>query len=139
MRAVAYFKCNLFSLYRAATQGVHRDIYLLASADKGASFRGEKLHEWNIDSCMMSTAALAEAGNGVLAAWETEDQVYWARIDPATGKRSAPVAAPGSAKLRKHPAVAANRQGETILVWTEGMAWSKGGDLAWQVFDKDGK
>ena len=46
---------------------------------------------------------------------------------------------PDLAKLRKHPAVAANRQGETILVWTEGMAWSKGGDLAWQVFDKEGK
>jgi hypothetical protein len=25
------------------------------------------------------------------------------------------------------------------LDWTEGTGWNKGGALAWQVFDKDGK
>jgi hypothetical protein len=139
MRAFADSKGNLYALYRSAKEGVHRDIYLLASADKGLTFRGGKLHPWNIDSCMMSTAAFAEANASVLAAWETEEQVYWARIDEATGKRSTPVAAPGQAKLRKHPAVAGNRRGETLLAWTEGMAWNQGGTLAWQVFDADGK
>src|SRR5262249_17627387 len=73
---------------------------------------------------------------GVLAAWETQGQVYYARVDP---KPSPPVQAPGHSRGRKHPVVAANAKGETILVWTEGMGWNRGGSLAWQVFDKSGK
>ena len=26
-----------------------------------------------------------------------------------------------------------------ILAWTEGTGWQKGGSLAWQIFDADGK
>jgi hypothetical protein len=139
MRGFADSSGNVYVLYRSDTEDVHRDMYLLISTDNGATFRGEKIHGWNIDSCPMSTMAFGEIGNKVLAAWETEEQVYCARIDRSTGKRSAPLAAPGQAKLRKHPVVAGNKQGETILVWTEGMAWNKGGSLTWQVFDKEGK
>jgi hypothetical protein len=49
------------------------------------------------------------------------------------------VAAPGEARGRKHPAVAGNDRGESILVWTEGMGWERGGSLAWQVFDRNGR
>jgi hypothetical protein len=49
------------------------------------------------------------------------------------------VAAPGAGKGRKHPAVAVNARGETILAWTEGMGWNRGGSVAWQVYDKEGK
>ena len=86
----------------------------------------------------MSSESFAESAGGVLAAWETQGQVYYARIDPRTGKRSTPIPAPGTAKNRKHPSVAANDLGEVILVWTEGTGWQKGGDLAWQVFDPSG-
>jgi hypothetical protein len=65
--------------------------------------------------------------------------VSLARIDPETGKRSEPVSAPGAGRGRKHPAVAGNARKETILVWTEGTGWNRGGSLAWQVFDRDGK
>ena len=30
-------------------------------------------------------------------------------------------------------------QGQVLLAWTEGTAWQKGGALAWQVFDKEGR
>jgi secreted PhoX family phosphatase len=83
--------------------------------------------------------AFTEARAGTVAAWETKGQVYCARLDPSSGKPSAPLAAPGKARGRKHPVVAANAAGETILVWTEGMGWNRGGSLAWQVFDKAGK
>jgi hypothetical protein len=139
MRAFAGARGSLYVLYRSATETVHRDIYLLTSSDRAKSFRGEKVHEWNQPGCMMSTEALAEGPAGVLAAWETKGHVYFARIDPKTGKRSEPVAAPGPGEGRKHPAVAGNRRGETLLAWTEGMGWEKGGTLAWQVFDRDGK
>jgi hypothetical protein len=139
MRAFADSAGNVYTLYRSVTEGIHRDMYLLTSADKGLTFRGEKIHEWNIDSCPMSTMAFAEANDSVLAAWETDGQVYYTRIDQKTGRRSEPVAAPGKSNNCKHPVVAGNQRGETILVWTEGMGWNKGGSLAWQVFDKNGK
>jgi hypothetical protein len=75
----------------------------------------------------------------VVAAWETKEQVYFARIDPKTGKRSAAVAAPGAGHGRKHPAVAVNGKGEILLAWTEGVGWNRGGSVAWQVYDHDGK
>jgi hypothetical protein len=139
MRAFADHRGTLYMLYRAATAEVHRDMYLLTSTDRTATFRDDKLSEWTQPACPMSTAVFTEGAGGVLAAWETRGQVYFARIDPATGERSEPIPAPGAGGERKFSVVATNRQGETILVWTEGMGWQKGGSVAWQVFDKDRK
>lgn len=139
MRAFADRQGTVYALYRAARAGVHRDMYLLRSAREGTTFEGYKLQDWETATCPMSTAALAEGAAGVLAAWETDGEVYYARVDPATGKRSAPTAAPGEGRRRKHPVVAANARGETLLAWTEGMGWNRGGALAWQVYDRDGK
>jgi hypothetical protein len=35
--------------------------------------------------------------------------------------------------------VAVNSRGETLLAWTEGMGWARGGSVVWQVYDKEGK
>jgi hypothetical protein len=129
----------LYVLYRSATEMVHRDMYLLVSRDKGETFQGEDISKWNVGYCVMSSESFSQSPTGVLAAWETEKQAYYGRIDPATQRLSTPIAAPGSGENRKFPVVAANAQGETIFVWTEGMAWKKGGRLAWQVYDKSGK
>lgn len=139
LRAFADHSGNVYVLYRSASQRVHRDTYLLLSKDKGASFQGDDLHPWKIEACPMSSFAFAEGPAEVLAAWETNGQVYFAQIDPATGKRSEPVAAPGESRDRKHPVVASNKQGQILLAWTEGMGWQRGGSVAWQVFDKDGR
>jgi hypothetical protein len=32
-----------------------------------------------------------------------------------------------------------NQAGETLLVWTEGTGWQRGGGLAWQIFGPDGR
>lgn len=87
----------------------------------------------------MSTMALVEGQNGVIAAWETEGQIYFASIKPGTTEFAKPQAAAGDAKGRKHPVVAVNSKGEMILAWTEGTGWQKGGALVWQVYDKTGK
>jgi hypothetical protein len=139
LRAFADANGKVYTLYRGAREVRQRDMYLLTSADKGKSFQGEDVHPWSIGTCPMSSEALAAGREGpVVAAWETKGQVYFARIDPKTGKRSAPVAAPGEGNGRKHPAVAVNARGEMILAWTEGMGWERGGAVAWQVYDKDG-
>jgi hypothetical protein len=139
LRAFADRKGTVYVLYRSATERENRDTYLLSSRDKGATFEGADIDPWKVTTCPMSSFAFAEGGPGVLATWETREQVYYAGIDTASGKRSATVAAPGTARGRKHPVVAANSRGQTILVWTEGMGWNRGGSVAWQVFDKEGK
>jgi hypothetical protein len=87
----------------------------------------------------MSTMALVEGPNGVVAAWETDGQIYFASIKTGTTSFTKPQAAPGEASKRKHPALALNARGEMMVAWTEGTGWQQGGALAWQVFDASGQ
>jgi hypothetical protein len=128
----------VYLLYRSAIESVHRDIFALVSHDHAATFRGGRLHSWQINACPMSSMAFAEGPDGVVGAWETQGQVYFARLDAQRPEQSRPIAAHGEANGRKHPAVAVNRRGELLLAWTEGTGWGKGGSLAWQIFGPDG-
>jgi hypothetical protein len=139
MRATVDRRGALYVLFRAASEGIHRDMTLLVSDDLGRTFHSSRVYPWQLDACPMTTADLAQAANGVLAAWETAGEVYFADVDPASYKLSPARPAPGQADDRKHPAVAANSNGEILMAWTEGTAWMKGGSLAWQVFDRRGK
>jgi hypothetical protein len=140
MNAFADHSGRIYILYRAAQDSVHRDMFLLASKKNTAnSFEGQRLQEWETSNCPMSLGSFAETKGGMLAAWETKDQVYFTTFNPETCKIAPFRAAPGDARGRKHPAVAGNDKGESILVWTEGMGWERGGSLAWQVYDKNGK
>jgi hypothetical protein len=114
-------------------------MYLLTSGDHGIHFEGKSIHPWRIGTCPMSSESLADTGSSVLAAWETNGQVAFSRIDPATKAISPPMPPPGRPGARKHPAVAGNASGEAILVWTVGTGWQKGGALAWQIFDPSGR
>jgi len=138
MSAFADSRSNVYALFRSATETVHRDIYLLASTNRGESFQGTDVSEWNVGACVMSMENISESAAGGLAAWETMGNVFYGVVNPSTTRMSQPIAAPGAAKGRKYPAVAGNARGETLLAWTEGMGWKKGGSLAWQIFDKSG-
>jgi hypothetical protein len=87
----------------------------------------------------MTTNYLSEAAGRVWAAWETRGQVYFDQINPRTFDLSPAFSAPGQAQDRKHPAVSANSRGQILLAWTEGTAWSRGGTLAWQLYQESGK
>jgi hypothetical protein len=139
MRAQADRSGNVYLFYRSARQAVHRDMYLLRSTDKGAHFAGGKVDEWEIGACPMSTCVLLPERASVLAAWETRGQVWFGKVNPSSGKVTSPIRAPGEGRDRKHPALAVNDRGETLLVWTEGMGWERGGSVAWQLFDRHGK
>jgi hypothetical protein len=139
MSAFADSSNNVYALYRSATEIVHRDIYLLYSHDRGDTFHGTDISQWNIGACTMSMENLSESPAGILAAWETMGNILYGVINPSTGRMSAPIAMPGEAKGRKYPSVAGNSRGQTLVAWAEGMKWGKGGSVAWQVFDKNGE
>lgn len=139
MKAWADTDGSLYVLFRSAEKIVNRDIWLLRSKDGAKTFTGTNVSHWNIGACVMSSEALAPGASGILAAWETEKQAYFATIDRTTGKVSAPIAAPGEPGNRKHPVVAANQQGDMVFAWTDGMAWKKPGTVSWQIYSKDGK
>ncbi len=136
LRLFAGPPAGVILLYRSATSLTHRDIYLLASHDRGQSFSGSRVQEWNIGACPMTSMSLTAAGAKVLGAWETAGQVLFGEVDSQAARVATPVAAPGDAGTRKHPRMAVNADGQLLLVWTEGTAWSRGGSVAWQVFDE---
>ena len=138
MRAFADRKGALYLLYRAASEKVNRDVVLLVSRKNGKDFETANAHRWKISTCPMSSAFLSETRDGTLAAWETDGQVFYAVVNPKTLQVSKPIAPPGLEK-RKHPVVIGNAKGETLMVWTEGTGWQKGGSVSWQLFDKGGK
>ena len=141
MRAICNSKGELYILYRTAMGAGkmpdERDMFLLVSKDKGATFTGTDLHPWKLNMCAMSTAQLSDSSAGTLGTWETQGQIFYTKI--TNGIPSAPISAPGGLGKRKHPAVAGNNTGDVLLAWTNGMAWEKGGSVSWQVFDKSGK
>ena len=130
---------KVYVFYRAATEKIYRDMYLLTSADKGATFRSEKVHPWNLNACPMSSSSMTQVRTGVEAAWETKEQIYFADFRPDGSRLTPPLSAPsGGNGPRKHPVVVANANGQTLLAWTEGTGWSRGGSVAWQVYGPDG-
>lgn len=136
LRAFINSQGKLFVLYRTATDLTERGMFLLTSADKGKTFSGARMDHWNLTTCPMSSTTMIEAKQ-TIGAWENNGQVFFGALDSTA--TVATIAAPGSTGKRKHPAIAVNSRGETILVWTEGTGWKRGGSLVWQVFDREGK
>ena len=135
MRAFADAQGAVYILYRAATELTERGETLLVAPRPGAEFQVAFTDPWKGATCPMSSATITPGRAGAIAAWETPGEIYFAHADPKTMKVSRPISPPPGAK-RKHPVAVANRMGETLLVWTEGTAWSKGGSIAWQLFDR---
>lgn len=141
MRGFADLKGNSYFLYRAASEKINRGMYVLKSSDNGQNFGGQQLDNWKIDMCPMSSEAFAEGPRGVYAAWDTDGQIFFSVVPETlpTFKAYPSTSPPGKGGDRKHPALAFNKNGAMILVWTEGTGWNRGGALAWQVYDKNGK
>lgn len=123
-------------LFRSAAGAVHRDATWLTLEGNKAS-REITLQAWEVPACPMTTFAMTETADGLVAAWETAQQIYTADLDPLARTVSAPSAPQGTA-IRKHPAVAVNGAGDRLLAWTEGTAWARGGTFAWELRNKSG-
>ncbi|HWY86149.1 MAG TPA: hypothetical protein VNX28_05470, partial [Gemmataceae bacterium] len=139
MRGFADREGNAYIVYRAASEKINRGMYLLRSPDRGQSFAGVRLDNWEIATCPMSSEAFAEGPNGIYTAWDNDEQIFFTRIQGGKIAVEKPKAVPGQDRNQKHPALAVNKMGDVIVVWTEGTGWNRGGALAWQVYDKAGK
>ncbi len=137
LTAFANARGEAFVLFRTARTMMQRDMALLVSSDRGGSFREAFSHPWSVGMCPMSSANIAGANDGAWAAWETAGRVQFARFSDTDWKPQP--RAFGALKGAKHPRVAVNRRGETLLVWTEGTGWQRGGSFAWQVLDAKGE
>lgn len=124
-------------LYRAAGQMVHRDAMWLRLAGGKPTAPPVRLQAWELPACPMTTFAMARRGTDIVAAWETQQQIYSAVLTPGSLRAQTPTAMSGTA-VRKHPSVAVSGGGDTLFAWTEGTAWARGGTVAWEIRDRAG-
>lgn len=137
LTAFANDRGEAYVLFRTARTMMQRDMALLVSSDHGGSFRESFSHPWSVGICPMSSANIVPANNGTWAAWETAGRVHFAKLVVSDWKPQPRVF--GALKDAKHPRVAVNQKGETLLVWTEGTGWQRGGSFAWQVLEVNGE
>jgi hypothetical protein len=124
-----------FALYRGASEMVNRGMHLVEADTNLEHPRDREIDPMKFGACIMSTSAFGQASDPLLAAWETNGQVFWGRIDePALQSHPAP----GSGDRRKHPSIAWSSDGKVLLAWTERTSWNKGGSVVWQIFDRSG-
>lgn len=130
-------KARLQILYRAAGALKHRDAMWMTIGPSPGESTPVRLQPWELPACPMTTFAMAAAPGGIVAAWETERQIYAAVLDPERRTVSGVTAMTGTAS-RKHPSVAINAAGDRLIAWTEGTAWARGGSVAWALRNKNG-
>jgi hypothetical protein len=117
---------------------IHRDMYLLESRDHGATFTGSDIAKWDVGYCVMSAESFVSGPSGMFAAWESEKQVHFGRVNPSADTVADAIAA-GKATGQKYPSLAENKSGLLLVSWTEGMGWKRGGSLHWELFDRSGQ
>jgi hypothetical protein len=131
LKALSSAESGMLLFYRTASSKSQRDMSLLSAGD-GVHFSQQLTHAWPVGACPMSSAALVACKKSVLAAWETDGRIFYA--NPAL--KTPPIAL--SEGKTRHPAMAVNAAGETIVCWSIGTGWQRGGELAWRVMATDG-
>lgn len=128
---------QLLVAYRSAIDGVGRHMQLLTvdgvdNAPSGSRYGPvHKLQQWEASFCPLSTNDIStdhEGGNWLV--FETEARIMLMGLPDQTPM---PVAAPFTETRQKHPAVAVNPKGETLVVWGEAISHTRGGRLNMQL------
>jgi hypothetical protein len=131
---------SVYALFRSAfDNGMSRHVVSLVSHDGGKTFANAIVDRWNIAACPMSSMSLIESPRGIMGAWETAGQVRFGVFEKGGLAPSQILSPQGKAGARKHPVLAIDSNGQTLLAWAEGTGWQKGGSLAWQLFDESFK
>jgi hypothetical protein len=122
---------TLSVLYRTAFKPDARGMAMITyRKDKGAAIK--VLDDWRIAMCPMSSVSLMPVAQTLRAAWENDGQIVTGFMDsPVAFQKVGP-------KNAKHPALAQNAKGQTVIVSVLGAGWAKAGHLHWDVLDKKG-
>lgn len=123
---------TLSVLYRVATAPTTRGMWLITS--KAGRSVLTKLDDWRIAACPMSSASLMPAAQTLRAAWENDGQIV-------TGLMGGPASAAQKVgpQKAKHPVLAQNATGQTLIASIIGSGWGKAGTLHWDVVDARGR
>ena len=122
---------ELALLYREET-GNQRDIYLVLWDQSKNELTRRRISTtgWEVSGCPMTYYTIAPTTTGYLAAWPTQGQIYWARLDSKGN-----LLPPGEIKTSGRNGM---RTGLTILSGKENtilLCWNDGTRLHWQLFD----
>lgn len=123
---------TLTVLYRGAPAPTARGMILLTS--KAGRSTLTQLDDWRVAMCPMSSASLMPATQTLRAAWENDGQI----ITGLVGKPAASTQKVGP-KNAKHPALAQNAKGQTLIASVIGSGWNKAGALHWDLLDAQGR
>ena len=137
LTAFANARGEAFVLFRAARSMMQRDMVLLGSAEHAESFKEVLSDPWVVGMCPMSSASLTGLAAGAGAAWETAGRIRLARFGDQQANAKARDIGPLTGA--KHPRLASNSRGETLVVWTVGTGWQRGGSFGWQVLAATGE
>lgn len=115
-------------LYRGAPEPASRGMILLTC--RAGATRQTRLDDWQVALCPMSSASLLPIGRPLRAAWENNGRIVTGILGgpPAEPRKIGP----GNAK---HPALAQNAQGQTLVASVLGSGWNKAGSLHWDLLD----
>lgn len=122
---------TLSVLYRAATAPTERGMWFITGKDGPTTLK--KLDDWRVAMCPMSSASLLTAGPNLLGAWESDGQIVTGTMGETTAPRKI------GANRAKHPALARNAKGQTLVASVIGSGWAKAGTLRWDILDAHGK
>lgn len=146
---------GLAILFRAAENGTERGMHLLLARDGAGTFRDLQAAPWKGMTCPGSSPAILPRRGALTLAWENPDsgRVVLSSLalgeapqneDSAfprlgTGSKNQWLSAGPGGEGQKHPVLAVNQRGETLLAWTEGTGWGRGGALAWEIVGPGGE
>ena len=95
------------------------------------------LHRWELSACPVSTNDIArdyQQHNWLV--FETESRIVQLNLDDDS--EPARVAEPMTRTRQKNPAIAFSSDGYKLIAWGEGVSFTRGGTLNWQLFDNQG-
>ena len=123
---------TLTVLYRSAMTPTARGMTLITRKAERSTLT--KLDDWTIAMCPMSSASLMPAAQTLRAAWENDGQIV-------TGLMGTPASAVQKVgpKNAKHPVLAQNTKGQTLIASVIGSGWNKAGRLHWDLLDAQGR
>lgn len=140
---------KLLIAYRSAIDSVGRHMQLLTvdpKINKSTSGDGKsdtsyaalaELQKWDLSACPVTTNDIIsdyQKNNWLI--FETESRIVQMNI--TTGEVPSRVAEPRIRTRQKNPSIAFSSDGYKLIAWAEGVSFTRGGTLNWQLFDNLG-